>query len=38
MADVPLGFEMLRATLRGENAHVKPVEGVTVAATETVPV
>jgi hypothetical protein len=37
MVDVPLGFEMLRTMFAGENAHVKPVEGVTVAARKTVP-
>lgn len=34
---VPLGVEMLRTTLRGENAHVRPVVGDIVAASETVP-
>ena len=34
---VPLGVEMLRIMLRGENVQVKPVAGEEVAVRETVP-
>ena len=35
--EVVLGVEILRTTLAGENVHVKPVEGETVAEREMAP-
>ncbi len=38
MFEVALGVALLRGTLAGENAHVRPVEGETVAVREIVAV
>jgi hypothetical protein len=38
MVEVALVVAILRTTLTGENAHIKPVEGETVAVSEIVAV